>query len=118
MNIGALLLSFRESSTNYFPAPPASSPGEYTPALSLFLLFFVLSSLFSSSLFLSSLFLSSLFLFCFLLFSLFLFLFCFVVFINSKIHKNLQNQKFIKTVPGLGQLGGLGVERGIFGLLS
>ena len=87
-----IITSFhQESSTNYFLAPPTSSPGKYTQPLSLFLLFFVLSSLF----------LSSLFLFCFLLFSLFLFLFCFVVFINSKIHKNLQNQKFIKTVPRL-----------------
>ena len=81
--------SHQESSTNYFPAPPASSPREYTQPLPLFLLFFVLSNLF----------LSSLFLFCFLLFSLFLF--CFVVSINSKTHKNLQNQKFIKTVPWL-----------------
>ena len=90
--ITIIITSFhQESSTNYFLAPPTSSPGEYTQPLSLFLLFFVLSSLF----------LSSLFLFCFLLFSLFLFLFYFVVFINSKIHKNLQNQKFIKTVPWL-----------------
>jgi hypothetical protein len=80
---------------DYFLAPlPGSiallisSPGEYTLPLSLFLF---LSSLLLSSLFVLSLFLFSCVLFSLLLFSLFLF--CFVFLINSKIHKNLKNQK-------------------------
>ena len=68
---------------DYFLAPlPGSiallisSPGEYTLPLSLFLFYFVLSSLFVLSLFLFSLFLS-----------------CFIFLINSKIHKKLKNRK-------------------------
>ena len=63
---------------DYFLAPlPGSiallisSPGEYTPPLSLFLFYFVLFSLLLFSLFLS----------------------CFIFLIYPKIHKNLKNQK-------------------------
>ena len=78
---------------DYFLAPlPGSiallisSPGEYTQPLSLFLFYFVLSSLLVSSLFLLSLFVLSLFLFSFVLFCLVYF--CFIFLINLKIHKN------------------------------
>ena len=86
---------------DYFLAPlPGSiallisSPGEYSPPLSLFLFYFVLSSLLLSSFILLSLFLFSCVLFSLLLFSLFLSSFIFLIY--PKIHKNLKTKNLKK----------------------
>ena len=86
---------------DYFLAPlPGSiallisSPGEYTLPLSLFLFYFVLSSLFVLSLFLFSCVLLSLVLSS-------LFLSCFIFLIYPKIHKNLKIENLKKLLPCL-----------------